>query len=98
MSLLTDIRDFIRANGNLSPYYINDEIPEVRVVQDDIVDTSGRWYNLGEAIFERDGEYVRYEYCEPATEMQSWSDFSIDDRSIFAVIPKEVTMIHYVRV
>lgn len=74
---------------------------EFKVISDDIVDTS-RWSEIHEMIFQDkgDGKFYRTNYSQGLTECQDESPYEYDSDMIEVdqVVPKEVTVIKYVKV
>jgi hypothetical protein len=94
MSLVEDISTVLE-NG-FSVYDITGALPDVRLVEDEIVDTS-RWYIHHEAIYMRSEpkSYACVSYSEPATEYQDATDEPV---AIYKVEPYEITVTKYRKV
>lgn len=104
MSLKEEIKTFLSHSGNIAPE-IADEVPNVTLVEDEIVDTT-RWAIIHEAVYVRKlvgeinpdltylTEYVQVTYAEPATEYQEWDDLA-DPNAVVEVEPYEETVIKF---
>lgn len=60
-----------------------------------LIDDSGRWYNLYRLVFRRGDEYVAVTCKDGATERQEY-DAAQRDVKFQEVVPKEVTITEYV--
>lgn len=101
MSLKTDLEQAWEAVVSEDRYAHPEELEDyddsgVNIVEQKLIDDSGRWYNLYRLIFRRNDEYVAATYKDGATEYQ---DYDARDRDVDfeEVVPKEVTVTKYVR-
>ena len=108
MSLLEDIKRWYENNsyppegGDLDETFVPETREwvsngtETEQVSWEVVDTSGRWGNQIEVVYERGDELVAVYDMEPATEMQDWGDYGAPE--IAPVERVEVTVTKYRRV
>lgn len=96
MTLLEKVKAVVGESGNTHPSEYADEIEGAKLINEEIYD-SNRWSNTLVGIIKRQDEYVEVVVQQPATENQSWDDWDDWDVEVYAVIPKEVTTVRYVR-
>lgn len=101
MTLQSDLNGILSEDPEIDPDSIARAVGAV-LVQDDVYDTAGRWYDTWRAIFSRSvnddrgirihTEYVEGYYCVGSTEMQEDTE---KDWTFGPVVPKQVTRIIY---
>jgi hypothetical protein len=104
MTLLTDIKNYLAAGGDVHSLAGNDRI---KIARDEEFVTDSRWFNYYEIVFAREVavnvvtsaapemEYVGVTFAEGATEMQDASD---EEPEVYAVKPVQVTVTEYRKV
>lgn len=106
MSLLADIQGWYRSahyppdGPDLDQELVEDKWvnkgTDTEQISWKVLDTSGRWGNQIEVIYQRGNELVGVYDMEPATEMQDWGDYG--DPEIVPVEAVTVTVTEYKKV